>query len=66
MEERIIQLETLLTLQDATIAGLNTEIYRQQQDLSALQRRLETLENKLQDVQSKEEEIGGNERPPHY
>ncbi|VGO21168.1 SlyX family protein [Pontiella sulfatireligans] len=65
MEERIIQLETLAALQDETIASLNQEIFRQQQDMAQLRRRLQTLENKLTEL-GQTEEIGGNEKPPHY
>jgi len=65
MEERIIQLETLSALQDEALANLNTELFRQQQDTAKLRRRLEALETKLAELQHTEE-IGGNERPPHY
>jgi uncharacterized coiled-coil protein SlyX len=65
MEKRIIQLETLSALQDETIAALNQEIFRQQQDLTRLQRRLSALEKKIEDV-SQPGQIGGNEKPPHY
>ncbi len=65
MEERMIQLETLAALQDETIAQLNRELFRQQQDVSRLMKRLETLEQKMKDVQQPEQVVG-NERPPHY
>ena len=65
MEERIIQLEALATLQDETIASLNQEIFRQQQDLARLLRRLQALETKL-DEQQNPEQIAENEKPPHY
>jgi len=65
MEERIIQLETLSAMQDATIAGLNQEIFLQQQDLQKLKLRIEVLEQKLTDLVPPDE-IGGNEKPPHY
>lgn len=65
MEERIIQLETLSALQDETIATLNQELFRQQQDTLRLTRRLEALENKLAEF-DQPNEIGGNEKPPHY
>ena len=65
MEERIIQLETLSALQDETIDKLNQEIFRQQQDLGRLQRRIETIERKMAEL-GDSEAIGGNERPPHY
>lgn len=65
MEERIIQLETLSALQDETIATLNQELFRQQQDMIHLKRRLDSLEQKLAES-TPGNEIGGNEKPPHY
>lgn len=65
MEDRIIQLETLVTLQDDTIRSLNEEIFRQQKDISRLTDRLEIIEQKLKELQPAEQ-IAGNERPPHY
>ncbi len=65
MEERIIQLETLAALQDETINSLNKEIFRQQQDIGQLRRRLAALEEKLEKLQEPDQ-IAGNERPPHY
>ncbi len=65
MEEQIIQLETLAALQDETIASLSQEIFRQQQDLGRLHRRLDTLEAKLEKLQDPEQ-IAENERPPHW
>jgi uncharacterized coiled-coil protein SlyX len=65
MEERINQLESLAALQDETIAALNTELFRQQQDLAGLQRRIETLEKKIKQFEQPDE-TAGNERPPHW
>ena len=65
MEDRINRLESLAALQDDTIAALNAEIFRQQQDLSDLQRRIETLEKKMEQL-AQSGEIAGNERPPHW
>ena len=65
MEERINQLEALAALQDDTIAALNVEIFRQQQDLVGLQRRIEALEKKMEQV-AQPGEIAENERPPHW
>ena len=61
----MIQLETLSALQDETIAALNHELFRQQQDLVRLQRRLSDLENKLEEF-GQAGGIAGNEKPPHY
>ena len=65
MEERIIKLETLSAMQDETIATLNQEIFRQQQDILQLKRRIGLLEKKLAEF-NPPNEIGGNEKPPHY
>ncbi len=61
----MIQLESLVALQDRMLGELNQEIFRQQQDISRLLRRLDELEEKLEEAQNPEE-IAGNERPPHY
>jgi uncharacterized coiled-coil protein SlyX len=65
MEERINQLEALTALQDDTIAALNAELFRQQQDMAGLQHRIETLEKKMEQL-ALPGEIAGNERPPHW
>ena len=65
MEDRINQLESLAALQDDTIAALNVEIFRQQQDMAGLQHRIETLEQKLEQL-APADEISENERPPHW
>jgi len=65
MEERVVQLESQVAQQDRTLGELNQEIFRQQQDITRLRRRLDDLEEKLTEVQNPEE-IAGNERPPHY
>lgn len=65
MEERIIKLETLSAMQDETIASLNQEIFQQQQDLLNLRQRIDLLEQKLSPFVPGDE-IGGNEKPPHY
>ncbi len=65
MEERIIKLESLSAMQDETIATLNHELFRQQQDILRLKQRIESLEQKLAEF-TPGDEIGGNEKPPHY
>lgn len=65
MEQRINQLESLAAIQDNTIAQLNKELFRQQQDIVRLQHRLEILEKKLEELMQPEE-IAGNEKPPHW
>lgn len=65
MEERINKLEALVTMQDKTITDLNAELFRQQQDLTQLQRRLKMLEQKLEKLELPED-LAGNEKPPHW
>ncbi len=65
MEDRINQLEALAALQDDTIAELNAELFRQQQDLVSQQRRIEAMEKKMEQL-APPGEIAGNERPPHW
>lgn len=65
MEERVDQLESLMALQDDTIAALNAEVFRQQQDLAALQRRIATLEDRMEQL-AEPDEIAGDEKPPHW
>ena len=65
MKDRIVELESLSAMQDKTIRELNTELYRQQQDLTRLRDRIELLEKKITEI-DEPGEIAGNERPPHY
>jgi len=65
VEKRIIKLETLSAIQDETLRELNEELFRQQQDLARLQRRIEAIEQKMAEL-GDPEPVAGNERPPHY
>ena len=65
MDERIVNLETLVAMQDETIANMSKEIYRQQQDLQRMAVRVELLEQKVKELKESPE-IGGHEKPPHY
>jgi uncharacterized coiled-coil protein SlyX len=65
MNERMNQLESLAALQDDTIAALNMELFRQQQDIAGLQQRIDALEKKLKQLEPADE-IAGNEKPPHW
>ncbi len=65
MKERFNQLESLLALQDDTIAALNTEVFHQQRDIAALQRRIAALEERLEQL-AEPGEIAGSEKPPHW
>ena len=59
------QLESLLALQDKTLNDLNREVFRQQQDMGRLLRRIEMLEEKIREM-GEPNQIAGNERPPHW
>ncbi len=65
MDERINKLETLSAMQDKIVADLNQEIFKQQQDMARLQRRIDALEKKMAE-RAAPEQIAGNEKPPHY
>lgn len=65
MKERINKLESLVALQDNTIAQLNSEVFRQQQDITRLGQRIEVLEKKLEQLEMPDR-IAGNEPPPHW
>lgn len=65
MDDRIVNLEALVAMQDETIANLSKEIYRQQQDMQRMTLRVGLLEQKVQELKESPE-IGGHEKPPHY
>lgn len=65
MDKQIATLETLFTLQDETLRKLNEELFRQQQDIARIKRRIEVLENKVAETDDPEHDAG-NEKPPHY
>lgn len=65
METRLNKLEILYSDQTQMLADLSNEMYQQQQDIIQLTRRIVELEEKL-DAHGSANEIGGNERPPHY
>ena len=65
MEQRLNQLESLTALQENTVAQLNEEVFRQQQDIMRLLRRIEALEKRLEEMEQPGE-VAGNEKPPHW
>ena len=65
MKERLNQLESVVALQDNTIHQLHDEMFRQQQDISRLLRRVEALESRIGELDASEE-VAGDEKPPHW
>lgn len=65
MNDRISHLECLAEQQDRTIAQLNQEMFRQQQDIAGLRLRLEALEKKIGELEAPAP-AGGDEKPPHW
>ena len=61
----MVQLESLVALQEKTLSDLSQEVFCQQQDMARLRRRLDDLEKQLEEVHDPKE-IAGSERPPHY
>ena len=64
---RLEELETRNAYQEATIQDLSNQIYRQQQQIDRLERRLESLAEKVKGLATGEAApLPENERPPHY
>ena len=65
MEDRLTKLEMLYSDQCRMVEEMSAEMYQQQQDIVRLTRKVLELENKIESMDASNE-IGGNERPPHY
>ncbi|MDH3346200.1 MAG: SlyX family protein [Kiritimatiellaceae bacterium] len=65
MEDRLTKLEMLYADQSRMVEEMSAEMYQQQQDIVRLTRKVLELENKIESMDASNE-IGGNERPPHY
>jgi SlyX protein len=63
IEKRIIDLETKISFQDQTIEDLHDMIYKQQQQITQLEK---AFENFHRQIKSGENDIRPNEKPPHY
>ncbi len=66
IEQRLIELETKIAYQDKIIEDLSEVIYKQQQQVSALEKSIVHLKNQLDSLQTGDNEIRGHEKPPHY
>ena len=63
MEDRLTKLEILYSDQCQTIEGMSREMFKQQKEIVQLKLQVEELKERLD---SSDQEIGGQERPPHY
>ena len=63
MDDRLTKLEMLYSDQGKTIEEMSGEMFQQQKEIAGLKLQIEELKEQL-DASSNE--IGGNERPPHY
>lgn len=64
IESRLIDLETKIAYQDKTIEDLSDVIYKQQQQITGLEKALELLKKQINSIG--DNEIRGHEKPPHY
>jgi len=65
MDDRLTKLEMLFSEQGKMLEDLSAELFRQQQDATRLKLQIKQLEEKLAAV-SEPNNLGGDERPPHY
>jgi len=63
LENRLTQLEMLYSDQCQTVDAMSGEMFQQQKDITQLKCQIEELKEQME---ASSNEIGGNERPPHY
>jgi SlyX protein len=69
MEQRLVELESRISLAEDLMEEVNLTVYRQQQQIELLQRQLRQLQQQLQDVLAEpgfREQSPREELPPHY
>ena len=66
LENRIIELEIRLALQDDTIDVLNKQINELYEQLALQQKQLQLLYRKFSEASDNQMSTHGNEPPPHY
>jgi len=66
MQERIIELESKLTLAEDLLDELNRTVFRQQQEIERLQAQMRQIVLQLQSAPSAEARSAEEEIPPHY
>lgn len=70
MQEKIIELETKYSFQEDLLQELNKQVIRQQKLLDAVLDEVQRLKEQLAELQAgnshDENQIGEDEKPPHY
>lgn len=70
MQEKIIELETKYSFQEDLLQELNKQVIRQQRLLDAVLDEVQRLKEQLAELQAgnsqDENQIGADEKPPHY
>ena len=67
LREQLVELQTQVSFQEATIAELNSALSQQQQDLVDIKRHWELLSERYRDLQAQLPDAPGEEPPPpHY
>jgi len=65
-ESRLTELEIKLAYTEDLVDTLNLTVFRQQEQLEALQRQLADLQRQLQSIPSGPTRTAADEIPPHY
>jgi len=66
-EDRLIDIETKLALQEDLVEELNRSVYRQQQKIEELEMLLMGLGKRFKELsETSQDRAAANERPPHY
>jgi len=65
-ESRLTELEIKLAYTEDLVDTLNLTVFRQQEQLEALQRQLADLQRQLQSIPSGPARTAADEIPPHY
>ena len=63
MDERLMKLEIFFSNQTQALEEMSHEMFQQQKEITGLKLQLEELKEQLD---ASTNEIGGQERPPHY